>query len=132
MRRLILISLVAFGALAADARACSCAMPEVDRAQGAFVGRVAEVTDDRVTFDVEATVKGGYSGRVEFDYLVGDGGNCGANLREGDRTGVVIHGQEDAIGMCNLMDPAEMDVPQPSGASLLGALLGTCWSVMRS
>lgn len=132
MRRLLLISLIAFGALAAEARACSCAHPDVDRAEGAFVGRVAEVTEDRVVFEVEASVKGAYAGRVEFPYMVGDGGNCGANLREGERTGVVVFSEEDAIGMCNLVDPAQMDLPSPTQAELLGALLGTCWSVFSA
>ena len=66
MRRLLLVSLIAFGALAADARACSCVYPDV--------------------------------------------------------------GEEEFVGACNLMDPAEMGVPAPSPASLLGALLGTCWA----
>ena len=131
MRRLLLISLIAFAALAADARACSCVYPDVDNAESAFVGRVAEVTDDRVVFDIEATVKGRYSGRAEFAYLVGDGGNCGANLREGERTGVLIYGEEEFVGACNLMDPAEMGLPAPSPASLLGTLLGACWSALR-
>ena len=130
MRRLLLISLIAFGSLAADARACSCVKPDVDAVDDAFVGRVVEVTDRRVVFDVEATVKGRYSGRAEFPYQVGDGGNCGANLRVGDRTGVLIYGEEDFVGLCNLMDPEDMGVPRPSTASLLGALLGTCWSVL--
>lgn len=129
VRRTLIVSVAGLLLLAADARACSCAPPDVDMAEAAFAGRVVEVTPDRVVFDVEASVKGGYAGRVEFPYLVGDGGNCGANLRAGERTGVVIHGEEEEIGMCNLLDPAEMNLPAPSPASLLGTLLGTCWAL---
>jgi hypothetical protein len=132
VRRALLLSIAGVLLFAGDARACSCIAPDVDHAQAAFVGRVAEVTDHRVVFDVEASVKGGYAGRAEFGYSVGDGANCGANLRAGERTGVLIYGDEEFVGMCNLMDPAALGLPALSPASLLGTLLGTCWAAFSS
>ena len=148
MRRLLLIALIAFAALAAEARACSCvgAAGGFPRAEGAFVGTIEAryVDGGRVSyvFAVEKVYRGSYPRQVSLPSMLSEA-SCGMDEEPGFRTGIVIFGAESHVGICNLLSEEELDelaTPSPpSGpaagsepAAFLGALLGTCWSVFGS
>jgi hypothetical protein len=78
---------------AADAQACSCAMPgpacsAVKGAGAVFVGRVTKFGGGSVEFEVERAVVGVRPGRI----TIGNGpGNCGLEFRPAERYVVYAH-----------------------------------------
>lgn len=142
VRRLILLSTALLLGMAGEARACSCvgAADGFPTAEGAFVGTIVAKAGalDRVayTFEVEKVYKGSYPRRVTFPSTLAEP-SCGMDREPGFRTGVVIFGDEQRVGICNLISEDELEdlaTPRPPapGAgrvpSLLGALLGACWA----
>ena len=135
MRRLILICLIAFGAIAADARACSCVDTGtvLTDAERVFVGTVIERRGSEMlavyTIDVEQVVSGDVPDPIRLRAGTQEA-SCGVDLPVGRRVGVMLTQPGDEVNLCQIADPDELGVEVPSPASLLGALLGTCWSVL--
>jgi hypothetical protein len=108
------IGLVAL-ALAADAFACTCLPPDLERdlplADGAVVGSVLERRQGgaEVTYvlRVEQAYKGDLDGRVEV-VTAADGVSCGLDLAPGQRVGLLLERDGDTwrSGLCQQVDPA--------------------------
>ena len=103
-------------ALAADAAACTCRAPDLERdlpaADGAVVGEVLERRTDgesaRFVLRVEQVYKGDISNRVEI-VTAANGAACGLEAAVGDRLGLLLTraGGEWRSGLCSQVDPAD-------------------------
>lgn len=142
MRRSLLISALLVLGLAGEARACSCvgAASGFPQAEGAFVGTVVERRGARerltYTFAVEQVYKGSFGRRASFASNASEA-SCGMDVPVGHRTGVVIFGDETSIGICNLIEPEELDalaepvVPRAQPRGLIRELLTACRGALR-
>jgi hypothetical protein len=110
--------------LAAEASACSCAPPDLERdlprADGAFIGTLLErrepppatiqASDDPVTlvFRVEQVYKGDIDTRVEV-VTSRDGASCGLGTAVGERVGLLLDRERGVWrgGLCGQVDPAD-------------------------
>lgn len=120
----LLAVVVAALVLAADASACSCAPPDLERdlprADGAFIGTLLErrepppanvqASNDPVTllFRVEQVYKGDIDGRVEV-VTSRDGASCGLATKVGERVGLLLDREQGVWrgGLCGQVDPAD-------------------------
>lgn len=115
MARLLAV-LVAALVLAADASACSCAPPDLERdlprADGAVVGTVLERRVDgdtaRYLVRVEQVYKGDIDNRVEI-LTSASGAACGLESVVGDRVGLLLDRDGDAwrSGLCSQVDVSD-------------------------
>ncbi|MGH3071849.1 MAG: hypothetical protein ACRDNB_06215, partial [Gaiellaceae bacterium] len=124
MRRLLGVVAVLLATTAADASACTCIPPDLERdlprADGAFVGTVLERREPppaavqssagpvTLLFRVEQAYKGDIDGRIEV-VTARDGASCGLAARVGDRVGLLLdrEGGEWHSSLCSQVDPAD-------------------------
>jgi hypothetical protein len=103
-------------ALAADAGACTCLVPDLQRdlpaADGAVIGEVLERRVDegeaRYVLRVEQVYKGDIENRVEI-VTASNGAACGLEAAVGERLGLLLtrEGGEWRSGLCSQVDPAD-------------------------
>lgn len=99
---------------AADASACTCVpvdlARDLPRADGAFVGTLAERRDGEATstlvFRVEQVYKGEIDNRVEVETALG-GAACGVEAPVGERIGLLLErdGEVWRSSLCSQADP---------------------------
>ena len=102
--------------LAADAAACTCRAPDLERdlptADGAVVGEVLERRvqggEARFVLRVEQVYRGDISNRVEV-VTASNGAACGLEAAVGDRLGLLLTREngEWRSGLCSQVDPAD-------------------------
>ena len=138
MRRLLVILVLAAAGLAVPlagpAWACSCAVPDTDRSDLAFVGVVTDVEDPLltdneliVTFAVESVEKGEAGTEVELT-TAAQSPSCGYEVTEGHRYRIYAHagttslcsGNED-LGTARA--PADRSGLSPWWAAVAAALI---------
>lgn len=151
MKRLLVLTLVATGALFMGGRAalaCSCAMGDprtsLARSDAAFVGRLvsreapkgegngvySSAEQVTYTFSVERSVKGDLGKTVDVESAA-NGASCGIEAGVGQRIGMLLtrSGDQWNGSLCSQMDPdvlirAAGPLPKPDGAGPVRFLLG--------
>lgn len=138
-------------ALAAPAKACSCALGDprdaLARSDGAFVGTLLsrrpavdsggepDLQTDVFTFQVDEDVKGVYPDTFDV-YSASSGAACGLEVGQGEQSGLLLYFHEEDgrwwSNLCSQMSPEDLreaaaPLPEPDGRGPVRMLVGGTW-----
>lgn len=120
--------------------ACSCAWPpdvqrSLERSPAAFIGTVIRTDtaalgllgqEATYVFEVEHWAKGGPGRTIEIQAPVDTGGNCGLNLKAGDRVSMILYESEGHLtsNSCTTFEPDMLlgvvaTIPEPDSESMV-------------